>query len=145
MRRLRRSIDIEAPPDVVWEHLTDFEAFPYWNPFIRRATGIVEEGQKIAVVLRILGKRRMGFEPTITKVQPGVELRWHAETVRQGILDVDRMFLLSASGPGTQLTQGEDCSGLLAPVIRPLGLERQILRGYERMNVALKKRAERSV
>jgi uncharacterized protein YndB with AHSA1/START domain len=33
VRELRSEID--APPERVWQVLTDFGAFPEWNPFIR--------------------------------------------------------------------------------------------------------------
>ena len=84
----------------------------------------------------------MKFKPIVTKVEPGAELRWHATTVMCGVLEVDRYFILTESGDGTRLTQGEDCTGVLAGIVFRLGLERQILRGYGRMNRALKARAD---
>jgi uncharacterized protein YndB with AHSA1/START domain len=32
MRELRDEIEIEATPERVWEILTDFAAYPEWNP-----------------------------------------------------------------------------------------------------------------
>jgi uncharacterized protein YndB with AHSA1/START domain len=37
--------EIEAPPDVVWRVLTDFAAYPEWNPFIVRIGGDLTVGQ----------------------------------------------------------------------------------------------------
>ncbi len=32
MKVFEAPIDIEAPIDVVWHHLTDFASYPEWNP-----------------------------------------------------------------------------------------------------------------
>ena len=53
MRQLRAEIEIAAPPERVWEVLFDFDAYPEWNPFIRRISGSPREGEKLEV--RILG------------------------------------------------------------------------------------------
>jgi uncharacterized protein YndB with AHSA1/START domain len=41
MRELRAAIDIQATPGRVWEILTDFPAYPDWNPFITSICGRV--------------------------------------------------------------------------------------------------------
>ena len=37
-KQLRTHIDIHASPERVWQVLTDFAAYPDWNPFITRAS-----------------------------------------------------------------------------------------------------------
>ena len=135
---------INAPPEQVWAILTDFESFPRWNPFIRRASGEVVTGQKIAVNLRLYGKTLVPFKPTITMVEAPRELRWLARMGAPGVFDVERFFVIEPDGNGgCTFTQGEDCTGLLAGPSLATGLEKRILAGYERLNRALKARAER--
>ena len=38
-RRIHSEMEIQASPDRVWEALTDFAAYPHWNPFIVQAAG----------------------------------------------------------------------------------------------------------
>jgi uncharacterized protein YndB with AHSA1/START domain len=38
-KQLRAQIDIHASPQRVWQVLTDFGAYPQWNPFMTRADG----------------------------------------------------------------------------------------------------------
>jgi uncharacterized protein YndB with AHSA1/START domain len=45
---LRTSIDIAAPPERVWEVLTQLAAYPEWNPFIVRAEGTVAVGERLS-------------------------------------------------------------------------------------------------
>jgi uncharacterized protein YndB with AHSA1/START domain len=53
MREISTSIDIDAPPDRVWSILTDFAAFPQWNPFIVRADAILQPGARLAVTMQL--------------------------------------------------------------------------------------------
>jgi hypothetical protein len=137
-------VEIQASPEQVWAVLTDFSSFPRWNPFIRKASGPITPGSKIKIELRLYGKTLMPLSPTLIMVEPPGELRWFAGNKPSGVFDVERFFILepNASG-GTLFRQGEDCTGFLAPFILSLGLETRILRGYERLGRALKKRSER--
>jgi hypothetical protein len=145
-RRLRAETTIAAPPERVWELLTDFGSFKSWNPFIRRASGDLHQGARLDIYLRIYKRNLTHFKPIVTAVEPGRELRWHAVLGFPGIMDVDRFFLLEPTPEGgTRFRQGEDCSGVLASPLLATGLESRILKGYDRLNNALKRRAEASL
>ena len=47
MRDLRSEID--ASPEDVWQVLTDFDAYPEWNPFIRSIQGNPEVGSRLSI------------------------------------------------------------------------------------------------
>ena len=117
MRRLAAHLDIQAPPERVWEQLTDFAAFPSWNPFILNATGTLTVGSRIQITLR-LGNANRVFRPTLSKVEPNRELRWLARIGPKGVFDVERVFELQPLGDGrTRFAQSEACTGLLEPVL----------------------------
>src|SRR5262245_8456299 len=99
MRRLASSLEIDAPPERVWEQLTDFAGFPGWNPFIRRASGVLQAGTRIQITLK-LGKSERTFRPMLSKVEPNRELRWLAQVGPKGVFDVERIFELQALGNG---------------------------------------------
>jgi len=48
VKELRSEIEIEAPTERVWGVLTDFAAYPEWNPFIRRVSGRAELDERQA-------------------------------------------------------------------------------------------------
>ncbi|MFQ5793715.1 MAG: SRPBCC family protein [Candidatus Bipolaricaulia bacterium] len=46
MKEIQTEVEIDASAERVWQLLTDFAAFPEWNPFIRRASGKVKTGTR---------------------------------------------------------------------------------------------------
>ena len=135
-------MEIAAPAERVWALLTDFAAFPSWNPFIRRAEGRLEPGAPLRVRLRLFRGRSVTMGTHITRVEPGRELRWLARLGLPGVLDVERRFVIEPDGPGrVRFVQSEVCSGVLTPLLG-LGLEARILGGYHALERAIKQRAE---
>ncbi|MDP9373274.1 MAG: SRPBCC domain-containing protein [Chloroflexota bacterium] len=142
VRSIHAEIDIDAPAERVWGVLTDFDSFPRWNPFVRRAGGELRTGGRLTIHLQ-LSDRIMTFDPLVIKLEPNRELRWLARQKIPNMFDVERIFTIRPRGDGgVRFIQHEDCTGLLVPPLLKLGLERDIRRGYERLNLALKALAE---
>jgi hypothetical protein len=76
MKKNWTAIDIDATPDPVWHVLTDFSAFPSWNPFIVRVIGAPQEGARIEVRIQLPRARGRTFRPRIIAYEPYRELRW---------------------------------------------------------------------
>jgi len=49
IRELRTEIEIDAPPERVWDVLTDFGAYPEWNEFITSIKGEPTVGSRLLV------------------------------------------------------------------------------------------------
>ena len=141
MRDPQSEVEISAPPQRVWDVLTDWPSFPSWNPFIRSATGTLAPGSRVRIQLR-LGSRLITLRPVITLVEPPQALRWQARLPVPGIFDVERRFRIApVARGGSRLLQSETPSGLLAPVLGRL-LHDDIVTGYHALETALKARAE---
>jgi Polyketide cyclase / dehydrase and lipid transport len=65
-------IDIHATPQRVWQLLTDFAAYPDWNPFITRSSGSARVEQEGPAALRICRlAERLGIRaPSLYKHLP---------------------------------------------------------------------------
>jgi hypothetical protein len=50
VRELRREIELDAPPERVWAVVTDFDAYPEWNPFIRQISGELQYVRRVSAV-----------------------------------------------------------------------------------------------
>jgi uncharacterized protein YndB with AHSA1/START domain len=51
MNQLHTEIEIDAPAERVWGVLTDFAAYPQWNPFIRTISGKPSTDERLEVRL----------------------------------------------------------------------------------------------
>jgi hypothetical protein len=141
MRELRSEIDIAAPPERVWAVLTKFEAYPEWNPFMRSVVGSCETGSRLTVRIEPPGARGMTFEPTILSAEPRRELRWLGRLLVPGLFDGEhRLSIEPLNGGGARFVQSERFSGLLVGLFAKTLAATQ--RGFEQMNVALKRRVE---
>jgi hypothetical protein len=139
---LRTEIEIDAPPAAVWRALTDFAAFPDWNPYIREANGDLRVGGKLRVRLQPLGSREFTFKPTVVAHDENRELRWVGHLGIPGLFDGEHSFRLEPiEGSRTRFVQSERFKGILVPLLAR-SLDRDTRRGFEEMNRALKQRAE---
>lgn len=143
MRELYAEIEISATPEQVWGVLTNFSEFPNWNPFVRRASGLVKQGEQIEVFLQPPDGPGMTFKPTLTSVLPDRELRWLGHTIVPGLFDGEHIFNIEAlETDGVRFIQREVFRGILVSlVLRFIGENTQ--RGFEAMNKALKVEVEK--
>lgn len=145
MFSIRTERTIAAPPEVVWEVLTDFPAQPTWNPSIVsiEAEGPLVPGSRITFV----GPRNdkgatMKFRPTVLVAEPARELRWLGRLGLPRVFDGEHVFRLEPlPDGGTRFVQEEHFRGVLVPFLRRM-LERDTVRGFEAMNDALAAHAE---
>ena len=142
MKEIRTEIDIEASAGRVWNSLTDFPAFPEWNPFIRRISGEPKVGTKLEVFMQSSGTRGMTFRPTVMKVERDRELRWLGRLAVPGLFDGEHIFEIEEpAAKRVHFVQRERFRGLLVPLLAR-SLDRDTKRGFEEMNRALRTRAE---
>jgi hypothetical protein len=141
-KQLHAQVDIQASPERVWEVLTDFAAYPQWNPFITQASGSARVGERLTNRMQPVGGRPVTFRPTVLEADPGRRLRWIGRMLTPGIFDGEHTFTIQPLGDGqVRLVQQEQFRGLLAPLMAK-SLDRHTLPGFELMNQALKHRAE---
>lgn len=140
-RRIDTAIEIAASPAVVWRILTDFSAYPEWNPFIRSIRGEARPGARLSVSIQPPGGRAMQFQPRVQEAEPQRVFSWLGRLLLPGLFDGRHEFRLEANAGGTRLLHGESFSGVLLPLAWS-GMQPPTRAGFEAMNRALKARAE---
>jgi len=135
MRLIETAIHIRAPAARIWSILTDFPAYPAWNPFIIAAEGELRLGARLKITIAPPGHRPMTFRP--------VELRWLGRLLVPGLFDGEHAFGLEQQPESCRVLHGERFSGFLLPFIGKQLFE-ATRQGFEAMNTALKQRAETS-
>ena len=145
-RFLERSIhshqEVDARAKRVWDILTDFRAYPDWNPFVVEIAGIPRVGGRLSVRIAPPGGRGRTFGPTVLAADPHRELRWLGRLILPRLLDGEHVFTIAPLAAGrVRFSQRETFRGVLVPLV-PETVWDGIRRGFEAMNAALKGRAE---
>ena len=141
MREIHTEIEIDAAPEEVWRVLTDFDAYPEWNPFVTSVRGEPAVGARLDIFVQVPEGRGMRFRPKVLRVEPARELRWLGTLPVPGLFNGEHIFQLEPAGEGrTRFLHGERFTGLLIPFMG--GVLEKTERGYVLMNEALKRRVE---
>lgn len=143
MREIVTEIEIEASPENVWQILMDFAAYPKWNPFIKSIEGKPQVEAGLKVFIQPPGSSGMNFSPTVTAFERAKNFQWKGRLLLPGIFDGTHSFIIEPVNENRVLfIHSEQFSGLLVPILwRKLNTGTR--RGFNEMNVALKKEAER--
>ena len=143
MTEIQFSIDISASATRVWEVLSDFPAYPSWNPFVRSISGAQTVGSRLKVTIQPQGGKAVAMSPTLLNFTPSKEFRWKGQLLVPGVFDGEHYFQLRETSPGNvRLTHGEIFGGFLVPLFFRGALRSGTELGFQAMNQALKQRAE---
>lgn len=136
------SIDIDAPPERVWQVLADLPAYSSWNPMIRNASGDLVEGSRLDLRFEPEGRKPRRFRPRLLVVSPPAELRWLGNPGVPGIFMSEHYFRLEPDGRSACLLHHNMLfRGLVTPLVRKRS-KTAIMGPFDEMNRALKERAE---
>lgn len=136
---IKTEILINASPEKVWSILTNFEAYPSWNPFVLSLTGEMIVGQKIKIVLP-----DMSFNPTLLVYKENMELRWIGKLLFKGVFDGEHSFVIVDNMNGTVTFKHEEIfSGILVSLFSKK-LDRDTKPGFQAMNEKLKELVEKN-
>jgi hypothetical protein len=133
------SIVIGAPPASVWSVLTDFDAYPEWNPLIARFEGPAEVGRRVEVDVVPLGR---SYHPRVSAFEPPRRLAWTTWEVLPFLLSSTHYFRLDLTPDGaTRLHHGERFRGPAAGLLRGRLLDR-MHQAFIHHDLVLKQRVE---
>lgn len=103
---------IDAPPEVVWEVLTDAEAYPSWNSTVLGIEGVIALGEQIGLSARIDPERT--FKLMVSTFEAPRAMVWEdGNNIFKGV----RTFSLEPSDGGTDFRMKEAFSGSMLKVI----------------------------
>jgi len=143
MKEIHTEIEIAAGPDVVWSVLTNFAAYPDWNPFLRTVAAELRPGAPVALTVAV-GARTLDVDARMIRVVPEREVRWAGPISRLQavVFRGEHYFAIEELAPGrVRFLHGERFGGISLPFIGGW-MNRTLAPPYVAMNVALKRRAE---
>jgi hypothetical protein len=141
---LHTEVTIDAPPETVWDMVTDLDQYSEWNPFIVSVAGEAKVGERLTNRMAPPEGKEMTFKPRVTEVDTAQTFEWLGRFGLPGVFDGRHRFDLSPTPEGgTRVVHSEQFSGILVRFMRK-SLDTQTKQGFEAMNAALKTRAENS-
>ena len=109
-----------------------------------KVEGDAKLGAKIKVQIRTMkGKQRI-YHPIITRFEINKELRWKGKSFLPGIFDGERIFLIDKTADNKLAFFHKELFSGLGVKLVGNKLDENLSEGFEKMNLALKKRAENS-
>lgn len=133
---------IEASAENVWRELTQFQKYPEWNPFIRRAQGAIQVGSPMTVLIRDTDGVEFESQNTVMQVDVPNILAWRGSFIFRGLFDRTHFFKIErVSSESCEFIQGERVEGVLVGLLS--GLLKANRRGFSEMNEALKVRLQK--
>jgi hypothetical protein len=143
LKEVITSIEIRSNPENIWNVLTDFPNYKYWNPYIVNIVGFPTKGQRIEIELRTVSQKTRTYRPIITKVKPPTELRWRGKAILPLILDGEHVFMIRENEKDTSIfTQKEIFKGI-GIYFGSNNMLNDIRESFESMNLGLKRRMEK--
>ncbi|WP_280357211.1 SRPBCC domain-containing protein [Nocardia otitidiscaviarum] len=137
-----KSVEIDAPAELVWQVLTDVDRYGEWNPFVLGCETTLEPGSPIDMRVRLIGPRPRTQREFIRSHTPGKEFSYTMKPVPLGTLHSERSHTVTAlSAERCRYDSHFALAGWLSPVVTAImgGALRQ---GFAGMTDAVKQRAE---
>ena len=143
MKELRTEIEIQAPPETVWQVLTDLAKYPEWNPLIHSAIGKPSVGDAVDIAVASGSSAKdMTLHCTVVKVEPNRGLAWKYHVMLPGLFRGEHSFTIEPLGTDrVRFIDREVFDGVLVP-LQAKDIDTNSRLGFVAMDKALKARAE---
>lgn len=145
MFTIDRTLDIDAPADVVWAVLTDFLRYGDWNPFVPEARCELRPGGALEMQVRLRdkpGAKTQFQREWVNSVTPGKTFSYSMKPVPLGALRSERVQTVEALPDGrTSYTSHFEIAGWLQPLVTGI-MGKGLRAGFEDMALGLKRQAE---
>lgn len=143
-KTIETQILIHATPEKVWSILTNFKAYPEWNPFIKSIEGEVKQGNIIKAKIHPPDGSAMIFKPKVLVFDKNKEFRWLGHLFFAGLFDGEHIFELIDNQDGTTtFKHSEQFGGILVSLFSKM-LDKNTKNGFNLMNQKIKELAEKA-
>jgi len=143
MQTVKTEIEINAPPEKVWNIITDIGKWQEWSPTINRSEGAAAVGSTLTITMMSKEPDKDGprYSPKLIQMDEPTYFHWRAHMMAGFIFTNDKIIELEPTATGTKMTHIETFKGLMAPLMRGQ-LEKGVPPMLNMMNEALKNTAE---
>ena len=135
-KSVKTEIEIEAPPVLVWQALTDVAGYKHWNPVFLYEKGELKQGESIVytVTENPVEQKSAKISAKVKQVIPNKLLNQTGGL--WGVITFDHQYQLTKTEQGTKVTIYEEYTGFYVNFWD----ESSIAKQYENLAQALKSR-----
>lgn len=140
-RAVEHRIGVQAPAEIVWEVVSEFETWHQWNPLYRRAEGQMKIGTALTLEQHLAGEPPKVIAPIVQDWVPYEQLHWRS-TRMGGFVTAIRYLEIENMGPSNAtFSNGELFMGLLLRFVSR-DERRRLKAAFTEMGEAVRDRAE---
>lgn len=140
-RAVEHRIGVQAPAEIVWEVVSDFEGWAHWNPLYRRAEGAMRVGSTLVLEQHLPGEAPTVIQPIVQDWVPYEQLHWRSSRLG-GFVTAIRYLEIENMGPANAtFSNGELFMGLLLRFVSR-DERRRLKAAFTAMGEAVRDRAE---
>lgn len=135
-------ITIEAPPELVWDFVADFQGWSSWNPLYGDTAGTAEVGEPLRFTVHLAGMKPQRGKAVVRKVEADTLLEYAVSSLG-GLVKAFRYVEIEELSPvRCRVVNGEIMGGLLGGLVYR-AVRAKVGEGLKAMNEALQRVAER--
>ncbi len=140
---IKTEIEIQAPPEKVWDIITDIDKWHEWSPTINASKGKAAVGATVSITMmsKEAGKDGPKYNPEIIRLDMPTIFHWRAHMMAGFIFTNEKIIELEKTELGTKVTHKETFKGLMATLMKGQ-MDKGVPPMLTMMNDALKKLAE---
>lgn len=138
MRIVEAQVDVQAPPEAIWQTLTHTDTYPLWHPLLRRCEGNLADGQELWLWLVRFPR---AIHVQILRWQPNQEWTWRGTLPPFGLTWRHEHYLQALDASRSRFICRGSFRGVLLDPAWPV-LRRLIQPRYLAFALALKARVE---
>lgn len=143
MFKIDTEIEIEGTAQEVFIIFTNTDNYSKWNPFFKSIKGQMNEGSVIEIFMQPAGEKGMTIIRKITRYHPYTELCWAGALIHKSLFAGEYSIKIEELKDNrVKFKHCEEFRGLLIPLLKTK-LNKEIRKGFEEMNKALKECVEK--
>ncbi len=140
-RAVEFRLGVQAPAEIVWEVVSDFDSWKDWNPLYRKAEGQMKIGTTLTLEQHLPGEPAKVITPIVQDWVPYEQLHWRSTRVG-GLVTAIRYLEIENMGPeNATFSNGELFIGMLLRFISR-DERRRMRAAFTEMGEAVRDRAE---
>ena len=132
---------VNAPPETLWEVISDLPRYGEWNPFVRACRSTLKPGDPLKMEVQLGGTTRQEQE-TVKSYDEGKGFAYGMVPPPLGALTSFRSHRIESAGNGkARYISHFELSGWLSPVVKAF-VGSKLQAGFDGMSYAIRDRAE---